>query len=232
MGLNDFTITKERALPVFILADTSGSMNGEKIQAVNKAISDMVSTLRNVYDIRGVFKISIITFGGDKVIVQQYPTDVREIEFTELSASGKTPMGEAIRVVTELVENRDVVRSSDYLPTIVLLSDGFPTDFPGGRNAMIDQYLDWEPIKLMHNSDRSKKCMRVAMSVDAGTDTSMLKAFLNNGTEPMLATDADDIAKLFKWVTMSTINRMTSINPDDVQSFLKFDDDNDDEVLI
>ena len=71
MGLNDFTITKERALPIFILADTSGSMKGEKIQAVNLAVRDMIATLRNVNDIRGVFKISIITFGGDKVIVQQ-----------------------------------------------------------------------------------------------------------------------------------------------------------------
>lgn len=123
MGLNDFIITKERALPIFILADTSGSMKGEKIQAVNKAIRDMIATLRNVNDIRGVFKISIITFGGDKVIVQQYPTDVRDIEFCELTAAGKTPMGEAIRVATELIEDKSIVKSSDYLPTVVLLRD-------------------------------------------------------------------------------------------------------------
>ena len=66
--------------------------------------------------------------------------------------------------------------------------------------------------------------MRVAMSVGAETDLTMLRAFLNNGTEPMMATDADDIAKLFKWVTMSTISRMSSVNPDDVKSFLKFDE--------
>ena len=47
MGLNNFTVTKERALPVFILADTSGSMSGEKIQAVNRAIKEMITTLRN-----------------------------------------------------------------------------------------------------------------------------------------------------------------------------------------
>lgn len=35
--------------------------------------------------------------------------------------------------------------------------------------------------------------MRVAMSVGAETDLTMLRAFLNNGTEPMMATDADDI---------------------------------------
>lgn len=232
MGLNDFVVTKERALPIFILADTSGSMTGKKIQAVNKAITDMISSLRNVKDIRGVFKISIVTFGGDKVIVHQYPTDVNKVQFNELFASGKTPMGEAIRVIAELVEDRKYVRSSDYLPTIVLLSDGYPTDFDGGKDASIDQYLEWEPIKKMHSGQRSKKCLRVAMSVDEGTDLNMLKAFLNNGTEPMLATDADDISKLFKWITMSTISRMSSVNPDDVQSFLRFEDDDDEDVLI
>ena len=100
MGLNDFSITKERALPIFILADTSGSMEGEKIQAVNRAIQEMIVSLRNADEVRGVFKVSIITFGGDKVTVQQYPTNVDIIEFEELEAAGRTPMGEAISVVS------------------------------------------------------------------------------------------------------------------------------------
>lgn len=231
MGLNDFTITKERALPIFVLADTSGSMDGEKIQAVNKAIHDMVNTLRNVDDIRGVFKISIITFGGEEVEVQQLPTDVRDVQLKELVAAGRTPMGQAIIEVTKLIENREIVKSSDYLPTVVLISDGYPTDFPGNRDASLEQYLEWAPIKLMHEGERCKKCMRVAMSVGAGTDMAMLKAFLNNGTDPMMATDASDISKLFKWVTMSTISRMSSVNPDDIKSFLKFDDDEDEEII-
>lgn len=232
MGLNNFTVTKERALPVFILADTSGSMSGEKIQAVNRAIKEMITTLRNVDDIRGIFKISIITFGGNQVNVQQYPTDVRQIAFEELTATGKTPMGEAIRVVTDLIEDKDIVSSRDYTPTIVLLSDGYPTDFDGPEKPTIENYLEWEPIKNMHESPRCKKSMRVAMSVDDGTDLNMLKAFLQNETEPMMANDAEDIVKLFKWVTMSTISRMSSVNPDDIRSFLKFDDSDDDEVII
>lgn len=39
------------------------------------------------------------------------------------------------------------------------------------------------------------------------------------------------VRKLFKWVTMSTISRMSSVNPDDVKSFLKFDDDEDEDVI-
>lgn len=232
MGLNDFSITKERALSIFVLADTSGSMAGEKIQAVNKAIQEMASTLRNVNDIRGVFKISIITFGGDQVTVHQYPVDVQEFEFEELQAAGKTPMGEAISVVTELIEDREIVKPKDYLPTVVLISDGYPTDFLGSSNASVEEYLEWGPIKAMHEGERSKKCMRIAMSVDADTDLNMLRAFLNNGGKPMRANDAADIAKAFQWITMSSISRMSSTNPNDVQSFLKWDDEDEDEVII
>ena len=153
------------------------------------------------------------------------------VQFSELTAVGRTPMGEAITKVTKLIEDREIVKSSDYLPTVVLLSDGYPTDYSGIKDASLEQYLEWGPIKLMHEGERSKKCMRVAMSVGAETDLTMLRAFLNNGTEPMMATDADDIAKLFKWVTMSTISRMSSVNPDDVKSFLKFDDDEDEDVI-
>lgn len=230
MGLNDFTITKERALPIFILADTSGSMSGEKIQAVNKAINDMIITLRNVDDIRGVFKISIISFGGDKVEIQQLPTDVKTICFKELEASGKTPMGMAISEMTNLIENREIVKSTDYLPTVVLLSDGYPTDYAGNNETTLEAYLEWDPLKKLHEGERSSKCMRVAMSVGAETDLTMLRAFLNNGTEPMLAIDANDIAKLFKWVTMSSISRMTSSNPNDLKSFLKFEDEDEDVI--
>lgn len=48
MGLNDFSITKKRALHIFILADTSESMDGEKIQAFNKAIQEMIALLRKI----------------------------------------------------------------------------------------------------------------------------------------------------------------------------------------
>ena len=234
MGLNDFAITKERALPIFILADVSGSMRGMKIQALNKAIQDMVATLKNVDDIRGVFKLSIITFGGnDEVVVQQLPTDIKEIEITELSANGRTPMGAAISKLKEIVEDKEIVKSKDYQPTIVLISDGCPTDYEGKEYDTLENYLNWEPIKQFHEAPRCSKCMRIAMSVDPSTDLNMLRAFLNNETEPMQATDANEISKLFKWVTMSTISRMSSSDPDNVQSFLKFDSSlEDDDILV
>lgn len=233
MGLNDFSITKERALPIFILADTSGSMreNG-KIQALNMAIQRMIAALRNVEDIRGIFKISIITFGNEKVEIQQYPTDVNAIVFEELQANGNTPMGKAIAEVTRLVEDKEVVKSKDYLPTIVLISDGYATDYPEDKKRTLEEYLKWEPIVQMHEGERSKKCLRVALSVDSATDKNMLQAFLNNGASPIEAVDAEDIIKAFQWITMSSISRMSSVNPNEIGSFLRFEEDDEDEVII
>ena len=234
MVLNDFSITKERALPILILADTSGSMkeNG-KIQALNMAIQRMIVALRNVEDIRGIFKVSIITFGDEKVEIQQYPTDVNTIVFEELEANGSTPMGTAIAKVTELVEDKSVIKSKDYLPTIVLISDGYATDYPKGKPRTIEDYLKWEPIVQMHEGERSKKCLRLALSVDSATDKNMLQAFLNNGTSPIEAVDAEDIIKAFQWITMSSISRMSSVNPNDIGSFLKFEDaEYEDDVII
>lgn len=232
MGLNDFVITKERALPIFILADVSGSMRGMKIQAVNKAIQDMVATLRAVDDIRGVFKLSVITFGGDdEVSVLAMPTDIKNVHLTELTAAGRTPMGAAVAKLQEMIEDKELVKSKDFQPTVVLISDGCPTDYEGKEYDTLENYMNWKPIKNFHASTRCSKCMRVAMSVDDATDLNTLRAFLNNGTEPMKATNASDIAKVFKWITMSTISRMSSTNPDNVSSFLKFDS-GDDDILV
>lgn len=232
MGLNDFSITKERALPIFILADISGSMEGEKIQALNRAIQEMIVTLRNVDEVRGLFKVSIITFGGNKVVVQQPLTNVNAIEFEEMKAGGMTPMGEAISTVSDMIEDRSIYREKDCYPTVVLISDGYPTDYPERGQATMEKYLEWEPIRKLHEGKRSQKCMRIAVSVDAATDLNMLSAFLDNGNKPIPANDAADIVKVFNWITMSSICRMASSNPNDIQSFLKWEDWNDDEIIL
>ena len=51
-----------RRLPVYFLLDTSGSMNGEPIQALNNALSGMINNLRSDAQAAETLWISIITF--------------------------------------------------------------------------------------------------------------------------------------------------------------------------
>ena len=113
MGLDKFVAREPRPLPIFVLADTSGSMRGEKINELNLALREMVNALNSADDIRGKFQLSVIAFGGNVRIIQPL-ADISEITLSELTASGNTPMGQTFEVVKEMIEDKDVVSSRAY----------------------------------------------------------------------------------------------------------------------
>ena len=163
MGLNDYVAREPRALPIFILADTSGSMRGEKINELNLALREMLNALNNVDDIRGKFQLCVIGFGGDVKIIQGL-NDIDEMQFPELDASGNTPMGKAFDTVCEMIEDRKIVSSRSYSPTIVLISDGIPTDCLDG------DYANWAPLRNLQTAERTSKSQRLALGIGADAD--------------------------------------------------------------
>ena len=214
MGLNSYVAREPRPLPIFILADTSGSMRGDKINEVNLALREMLNALNDADDIRGKFQISVIAFGGNVELIQPL-ADIHGLTLTELTASGNTPMGQAFEAVTELIEDKNVVTSRAYTPTIVLISDGIPTDCSEEMYRR-KNYFDWEPLIKLHSAERTSKCQRLALGIGEDADTEMLKAFIDDPEIPVIRTkDASGIAKFFRWVTMSTVARMHSVNPNE-----------------
>ena len=231
MGLNSYVAREPRPLPIFVLADTSGSMRGEKINELNLALREMLNTLNAADDIRGKFQLSVIAFGGDVKVLQPL-ADIEGLILTELSAAGNTPMGQAFEMVREMIEDRNVVSSRAYTPTIVLISDGLPTDCTEEMYRR-KNYFDWEPLVDLHNGERSSKCQRMALGIGEDADTDMLKSFIDNPEIPVIKTkDASGITKFFRWVTMSTVARMTSINPNEISVVAPmFDIDGEDIVI-
>lgn len=231
MGLNSYVAREPRPLPIFVLADTSGSMRGEKINELNLALREMLNTLNAADDIRGKIQLSVIVFGGDVKVLQPL-ADIEGLILTELSAAGNTPMGQAFEMVREMIEDRNVVSSRAYTPTIVLISDGLPTDCTEEMYRR-KNYFDWEPLVDLHNGERSSKCQRMALGIGEDADIDMLKSFIDNPEIPVIKTkDASGITKFFRWVTMSTVARMTSINPNEISVVAPmFDIDGEDIVI-
>lgn len=231
MGLNSYVAREPRPLPIFVLADTSGSMRGEKIDELNLALREMLNALNAADDIRGKFQLSVIAFGGDVKVLQPL-ADIEGLILTELSAAGNTPMGQAFEMVREMIEDRNVVSSRAYTPTIVLISDGLPTDCTEEMYRR-KNYFDWEPLVDLHNGERSSKCQRMALGIGEDADIDMLKSFIDNPEIPVIKTkDASGITKFFRWVTMSTVARMTSINPNEISVVAPmFDIDGEDIVI-
>ena len=231
MNLDKFVAREPRPLPIFILADTSGSMAGEKINELNLALREMINTLKNIDDIRGKFQLSVITFGGDVKILQPL-SDIINITLLELTASGNTPMGQAFYVVKEMIEDRTVVSSRAYTPTLVLISDGLPTDCTEEMYQR-KNFSEWEPLKSLHSGERSSKCQRLALGIGEDADVEMLKAFIDNPEIPVIKTkDASGIARFFKWVTMSTVARISSVNPNITSKVTSLLDIADEDIVI
>lgn len=231
MGLNSYVAREPRPLPIFVLADTSGSMRGEKINELNLALREMLNALNAADDIRGKFQLSVIGFGGDVKLIQPL-ADINELTLVELTAAGNTPMGQAFEMVKDMIEDRDIVSSRAYTPTIVLISDGLPTDCSEEMYRR-KNYFDWEPLIALHSGERSSKCQRLALGIGEDADVDMLKSFIDNPEVPVIKTkDASGITKFFRWVTMSTVARMHSVNPNDTTAVPPIFDIDDEDIVI
>jgi uncharacterized protein YegL len=86
--------------------------------------------------------------------------------------------------------------------TIVLLTDGIPTD----------DFLS--PMNELINDGRSSKAFRIAMAIGDDADHNMLSKFVSSPEYLVLGDSARDIRKFFRFVTMSVTQRMKSQTPD------------------
>lgn len=196
-----FTAAKAKPLPVILLLDVSGSMGGEKIRNLNDAVRDMLEVFRDTENSETEIWVAIITF-GDQVKLHQKLVSAGQIQWQDLSAGGSTPLGVALQMAKAMIEDKDIVPSRAYRPTVVLVSDGQPTD-------------DWEnPLKRFISDGRSGKCDRMAMAIGAQADETVLGKFIEGTPNGLFYSEnAKQMRDFFKFVTMSVTIRTKSQTP-------------------
>lgn len=200
--MKDFTVQKARPLPVILLADVSGSMSVEgKIDALNQAVKEMIISFAQAEELRAEIHVSVIIFGGTARLLLPL-TPASEVTWEPMSASGGTPLGEALTLAAGLFEDKEQIPSRAYRPTVLLVSDGMPTDA-------------WEePMRRFIHEGRAKKADRMAMAIGADAVETMLAKFLNDPEKQVFhAEDAAKIRDFFRFVTMSVVTRSRSNNP-------------------
>ncbi len=203
-SLNDFVMQKPRPLPVIIAVDRSGSMSTDgKIDALNIALKDFINSIKGE-DSAVDIQIALFSFGGNDAVCELPLTSVDAIDADTYSfqANGRTPMGKAFAMIKDTIESRDIIPSRSYKPTIVLLTDGVPTD----------DYV--APMSALINEGRSSKAFRIAMAIGDDADKNMLAQFVSSQDLLVAGDSARDIRKFFRFVTMSVTSRMHSQTPD------------------
>lgn len=181
-----------RRLPVYFLIDTSGSMYGEPIQALNNALSGMVNTLRADAQALDSLWISMITFDREVNEIVSL-TELASFQLPEITCpqSGPTHTGQALGMLYEKVQN-DVIKGNanqkgDWKPLLFLFTDGKPSD-----------------LQLYREMVPKIKSLNFGAIVGCAAGHSANDALLKELTPDVVHLDTADSSTLkqfFKWVS-------------------------------
>ena len=197
---SNYVVEAVKPLPVLLLLDVSTSMGGDKIEQLNQSVREMIDSFSSNETSEIEIQVSIITFGQSVDLYMPF-TSASDIDWKPLSISGCTPMGTAFRMAKDMIEDTDATPKRAYRPTIILVSDGMPTD---QWKAALDNLI---------NSGRSSKCDRMAVAIQQ-RNTVVLDHFVDGCEFPVFkAEDVAQIREKFKFITMSVTARTQSQNP-------------------
>lgn len=202
--------TGERYMPVVLLLDVSRSMDGDKINNLYDATVKMIETFTEEGKKEILYKVAIITFGTNVEYHTPYTDATKDLanNLRPFYADGMTPLGTALHMAKDLIEDKTVTKSKWYRPAVVLVSDGKPND-SGWQNYLRD----------FVSTGRTAKCQRLSMGIGNDADFNMLRDFASEDTEKISGTDklcfkaehAADIVKVFKLIS-SSISQSASSN--------------------
>lgn len=181
-----------RRLPVYFLLDTSGSMRGEPIQALNNALSGMVNTLRSDAQALDSLWISIVTY--DREVKEIAPlTELVSFQLPEITCpqSGPTNTGAGLEYIIQQVK-KDVIKGSstqkgDWKPLLFVFTDGKPSDMPLYRDKITEiKNLNFGAV--------------VGCAAGPKADDVILKELTDNVVH-LDSADSQTLKSFFKWVS-------------------------------
>lgn len=195
----------ERHLPVYLLLDTSGSMEGAPIESVRLGVEMFQREVSEDPFARDVVRVGVITFASDAQLVTGGLVPIANLQIPHLVASGVTRLDLAFRVLLESMD-RDVKHpvkggtKGDWRPIVFVLTDGRPTD----ENGNVTDRL-WRPARdAVINRPRGQNKPSVIVAVGCGPDVDdeTLKD-ISTGTAFRISGSGASFIALFQYITRS-----------------------------
>lgn len=144
--LEDLVNNPTARVPVCLCLDTSGSMGGMPIDELNEGVRLFYEAIREDETALYSAEVSIVTFGGDAQCIADFASLEVQPNAPMLTANGMTPMGEAVNMGLDLLEQRKDEykdRGVDYYqPWLVLMTDGSPNGDSSELSRAINRTVD------------------------------------------------------------------------------------------
>lgn len=123
--------TDERT-PLVLVLDCSGSMEGDRIEALNAGLVTLESAMKDDPTTSTRGRVLVIQFGGNDEVSLGDWQDAIEFSAPKLEANGRTPTGAAIQAALDAIEaQKSELKAAGIAykrPILMLMSDGEPTD--------------------------------------------------------------------------------------------------------
>lgn len=208
----------ERGLPVYLLLDTSYSMDGAPIESVRNGLEQFQQEVSSDPFARDIVKVGIITFSSDAHLATSGLEPIDSFEPPQLSASGVTRLDLAFKVLLDSMDENVIKaikggQKGDYKPVVFILTDGYPTDESGNES---DKF--WPSAKEnVSNRPTGEIKPSVIVSVGCGpnVDDDNLKK-ISTGTAFKMGTSEAAFVALFQYLSQSiTLSVQPGGNIDD-----------------
>lgn len=141
-------------LNVIFVIDNSGSMQGEKIGAVNNAIRDIMSIMPDIQDDTGdaTIKISAMTFSDDAKWIYSESKTIEEFKWRDIGTEGATNLSAAYDELSRYLCKRESGGKMPDLggvaPIIILMTDGMPTSYDWQKHLADLKKKGWFKVSL------------------------------------------------------------------------------------
>ena len=198
MGLLDETVSvPRRTMTLFFLIDTSGSMEGNKIGAVNDAVVNVLPILNDISETNpdAEIKVAALEFSSDVRWLYDEPKSAKDFIWQDVTASGLTCLGGACaELAARLSRNGGFMQSASgsFAPAIILLSDGGPTD-------------DYESgLAKLKTNNWFKSAIKIAIAIGDDADKDVLKDFTGSSEAVITVHNIDALKQIIRVVAVTS----------------------------
>lgn len=189
-------VVPRRTMILFFLIDISGSMVGDKIGSVNSGIRDTILDIKEITNPDAQVKIASLAFSNEANWMTPSPIAIDDFVWKNLEAEGITELGEACEKLNEKLSTKAFMgdATGNYAPSIILISDGNPTDF--------GKYKYDDSLAKLQSNNWFKQAIKVAFAVGDDVNHEILERFTGTPETVISIHNKSQLHKMIRFVSV------------------------------